>query len=139
MAHGPTPGATAGRRARTSGWLAFAGILALIVGAFNFIDGLVALFNDEYYLAGSNEILVFNFTAWGWIWLVVGLVQLAVGGGILAGQMWARVTGVVFAALAAIGHLAFLQAFPVWSVLTIGMCVLLIYALSAPPAGATGD
>ncbi|MFB4314058.1 hypothetical protein [Actinomadura sp. 21ATH] len=137
MAHEPGPATSAHRRARTSGWLTFAGTLALVIGAFNFIDGLVALFNDDYYLVGSNEILVFDFTAWGWIWLIVGLVQLAVGAGILAGQTWARATGVVLAALAAIGHLAFLQAFPVWSVLTIAMCVLLIYALTAPPAGTT--
>ena len=136
-AHGSTP-ARGERRRAMSGWLAFAGTVALVVGAFNVINGLVALFNRDYYLVGENEILVFNFTAWGWIWLVVGIVQLAVGGGIMAGQMWARVAGVVLAALAAIGHLAFLQAFPVWSVLTIAMCVLLIYALTAPPAGARG-
>jgi hypothetical protein len=122
----------------TSGWLAFAGTVALVVGAFNFINGLVALFKDNYYLVGDNEILVFNYTAWGWIWLIVGIVQLAVGGGIMAGKMWARVTGVVLAALAAIGHLAFLPAFPAWSVLTIALCVLLIYALTAPPAGMRG-
>ncbi|MEW2354112.1 hypothetical protein [Spirillospora sp. NPDC029432] len=137
MAHEPGPATSAHRQARTSSWLTFAGTLALVIGAFNFIDGLVALFNDDYYLVGSNEILVFDFTAWGWIWLIVGLVQLAVGAGILAGQTWARATGVVLAVLAAIGHLAFLQAFPVWSVLTIAMCVLLIYALTAPPAGTT--
>jgi hypothetical protein len=136
MTHGSTPAPARGR-ARTSGWLAFAGTLALVIGAFNVIDGLVALFNDDYYLAGPNEILVFNFTAWGWIWLIVGIVQLAVGGGIMAGRTWARAAGVVLAVLAAIGHLAFLQAFPVWSVLTIGLCVLLIYALTAPPAGST--
>ncbi|MFI0357405.1 hypothetical protein [Actinomadura sp. 9N407] len=132
------PPASAQRQVRTSGWLAFAGTLALVIGAFNVIDGLVALFNDDYYLVGADEILIFNFTTWGWIWLIIGIVQIAVGAGIMTGKMWARATGVVFAVLAAVGHLAFLQAFPVWSVLTIAMCVLLIYALTAPPAGTTG-
>ncbi|WP_067460258.1 DUF7144 family membrane protein [Actinomadura macra] len=131
-AHGST---SVHRRHRTSGWLTFAGTLALVVGAFNVIDGLVALFNDDYYLVGANQILVFDFDTWGWIWLGVGIVQIAVGAGILAGQMWARVVGVILAVAAAIGHLAFLQAFPMWSVLTIALCVLLIYALTAPPAG----
>ncbi|XRQ06186.1 DUF7144 family membrane protein [Actinomadura welshii] len=130
--------ASASTRARaTSGWLTFAGTIALVVGAFNVIAGLVALFDDEYYLVGQNQILVFDFTTWGWFWLAVGLVQLAIGGGIMAGKTWARAAGVVFAVLAAIGHLAFLQAFPLWSVLTIGLCVLLIYALTAPPSGST--
>ena len=119
----------------TSGWLTFAGTLALVVGTFNIIAGLVALLDDEYYLVGQNQILIFDFTTWGWFWLAVGIVQIAIGAGIMAGRMWARAAGVVFAVLAAIGHLAFLQAFPIWSVLTIALCVLLIYALTAPPAG----
>ncbi|MEU8799372.1 hypothetical protein [Spirillospora sp. NPDC048819] len=135
MAHGAASASTR-QRHRTSGWLTFAGTLALVVGAFNIIAGLVALFDDDYYLVGENQILVFDFTAWGWIWLILGIVQIAVGAGIVAGQMWARAVGVFFAVLAAIGHLAFLQAFPIWSVLTIALCVLLIYALTAPPAGA---
>ncbi|WP_242902802.1 DUF7144 family membrane protein [Actinomadura terrae] len=123
---------------RTSGWLTFAGTLAMVVGAFNVIDGLVALFNDDYYLVAQNKIMVFNFTAWGWFWLILGAIQVAVGLSILTGKLWARAAGVLFAVLAAIGHVAFLQAYPLWSVLTIAMCVLLIYALTAPPAGATG-
>ncbi|MBT2206472.1 MULTISPECIES: DUF7144 family membrane protein [Actinomadura] len=123
---------------RTSGWLTFAGTLAMVVGAFNVIDGLVALFNDDYYLVAQNKIMVFNFTAWGWFWLILGAIQVVVGLSILTGKLWARATGVLFAVLAAIGHVAFLQAYPLWSVLTIALCVLLIYALTAPPAGATG-
>lgn len=130
-------GPTAIRHPRTtSGWLAFAGTITMVIGVFNIIDGLVALLNDEYYLVGGNEILVFDFTAWGWIWLAVGAVQLAIGAGILAGRTWARAIGVVLAVLAAVGHLAFLSAFPIWSVLTIALCVLLIYALTVPPSGA---
>ncbi|TYK51201.1 DUF7144 family membrane protein [Actinomadura decatromicini] len=136
MTHGA--GSVPERRYRTSGWLTFAGTLSLVVGAFNIIDGLVALFRDNYYLVGENRILVFDYTAWGWIWLILGIVQIAVGAGILSGKLWARAVGVFFAVVAAIGHLAFLQAFPLWSVLTIAMCVLLIYALTAPPAGTTG-
>ena len=42
------------------------------------------------------------------------------------------------AVLAAIGHVAFLRAFPLWSLITIGLCVLLVHALTAPPRGARG-
>jgi hypothetical protein len=128
---------TAHRPRRRSGWLAFAGTLALVVGAFNVIDGLVAMFRDDYYLVGDNRILAFDFTVWGWIWLILGALQILVGLAIYAGRLWARAIGVVFAVAAAIGHLAFLQAFPVWSVLTIALCVLLIYALTAPSSEST--
>lgn len=116
-----------------SGWLSFAGIILLVVGVFNLIDGVVALSRHDYYLATTHEILVFNFTAWGWIWLILGIVQLVVGIGVLMERMWARIIGVVLAVLAAIGHILFLRAFPVWSVIVIAMCVLLVYALTTPP------
>jgi vacuolar-type H+-ATPase subunit I/STV1 len=124
---------TASRIFNTAGWLAFAGIVAFVVGVFNVMDGLVALFRNDYYLVTSQDILVFNFTAWGWIWLILGLAQIAIGAGLLAGRQWARTAGVVMAVLVAIGQLAFLRAFPVWSVLVIAMCVLLVYALTAHP------
>jgi hypothetical protein len=124
---------TASRIPHTTGWLSFAGIVAFVVGIFNVIDGLVALFRNDYYMVTSHDILVFDFATWGWIWLFLGLAQIAVGAGILAGQPWARAAGVAMAVLAAVGQLAFLRAFPVWSVLVIGMCVLLVYALTAHP------
>jgi vacuolar-type H+-ATPase subunit I/STV1 len=124
---------TASRVPHTTGWLSFAGIVAIVVGIFNVIDGLVALFRNDYYLVTSQDILIFNFTAWGWIWLLLGLIQVVVGAGIIAGHSWARMAGVAMAVLAAIGQLAFLRAFPVWSVLVIAMCVLVVYALTAHP------
>jgi hypothetical protein len=124
---------TVSRVAITAGWLTFAGIMAFVIGAFNVIDGLVALFRGDYYLVTSHDILVFNFAAWGWIWLILGLIQIAVGAGILMNRLWARMAGVVMAVLAAIGQLAFLRAFPVWSVIVIALCVLLVYALTTHP------
>jgi hypothetical protein len=124
---------TASRVPSTTGWLSFAGIVAIVVGVFNVIDGLVALFRNDYYLVTSQDILVFDFTAWGWIWLILGLAAIAIGAGIFAGRMWARAAGVAMAVLVAIGQLAFLRAFPVWSVIVIGLCVLVVYALTAHP------
>ncbi|MBW8481881.1 DUF7144 family membrane protein [Actinomadura parmotrematis] len=138
MAPGGTPSAstTHGRTAAhgrpTSGWLTFAGLVAVVLGGFNVIDGLVALLKPTYYLVTEERVLLFNFTAWGWIWLIVGIVQLAVGAGILAGQTWARAAGIGLAVLAAFGHLVFLTAYPVWSVMAIALCVLLMYALTRP-------
>lgn len=124
---------TTSRIADRTGWLSFAGIVAFVVGVFNVMDGLVALFRNDYYLVTSQDILIFGFTAWGWIWIVLGLAQIAIGAGLLAGRPWARTAGVAMAVLVAIGQLAFLRAFPVWSVLVIAMCVLLVYALTAKP------
>ncbi|MFL6056183.1 MAG: hypothetical protein ACJ72W_25255 [Actinoallomurus sp.] len=126
---------TTPRLAITSGWLTFAGILAIVVGLFNVIDGLVALLRADYYLVTDRDILILNFTAWGWIWLILGAVQIIIGAGIIAGRMWARAVGVILAVLAALGHLVFLRAFPMWSVLVIAFCVIVVYALTTPPRG----
>ncbi|GAB3283474.1 DUF7144 family membrane protein [Parasphingorhabdus pacifica] len=121
-----------------SNWLTFSGTLLLLVGIFNLISGLTSLFRADYFFVASGGLLVFDYATWGWIWLALGVLQAAVGLGALAGQTWARVTGVVLASLCAIGHLAFLNAFPVWSLLVIALSVLVIYALVAPSANASG-
>ncbi|MGW5645675.1 DUF7144 family membrane protein [Saccharopolyspora sp. NPDC003752] len=119
-----------------SGWLAFAGSLIAMIGIFNIIGGITALFRPTYYLVGTAQLLVFDFAAWGWFWLALGVVQVVAGVGCMYGQMWARMTGIGLAALSAIAHLAFFAAFPLWSLVVIAMSVLVIYGLMVPPRGA---
>ncbi|MEU5849058.1 DUF7144 family membrane protein [Saccharopolyspora shandongensis] len=119
-----------------SGWLAFAGSLIAMIGIFNIIGGITALFRPTYYLVGTAQLLVFDFAAWGWFWLALGVLQVAAGAGCLYGQMWARMTGIALAALSAIAHLAFFAAFPLWSLVVIALSVLVIYGLMVPPRGA---
>lgn len=124
--------------ARMSGWLAFGGWMLLLAGVFNVLAGFTALLRPDYYVVAAGELLVFDFGAWGWIWLVFGGLQVVAGVGCLSGQMWARIAGIGLAGLAAIGHLAFLAAFPLWELVAIGLSVLVIYALVVPAKGAVG-
>ncbi|MCP2342256.1 DUF7144 family membrane protein [Actinomadura rupiterrae] len=126
------------RHSTHSGWLAFAGMLAVLLGIFNAVDGIVALFKKEYFVTPDGNLLVFSYTAWGWIWLIVGIVQIAVGVGILTGKAWARWAGVFLAGLAMIGQFAFLGAYPIWSIINMVLAVLVIYGLVAAPRDATG-
>ncbi|MEV4253634.1 hypothetical protein AB0J52_10750 [Spirillospora sp. NPDC049652] len=121
-----------------SGWLGFAGVLGVLLGVFNVIDGLVGVFKKDFFVATSDKVLLFGFTAWGWIWIIIGIIQIIVGVGILVGQTWARAAGVLFAALAMIGHFMFLAAFPVWSAINILVAILVIYGLITAPRGARG-
>jgi hypothetical protein len=111
------------------GWVVFAGTIAVISGIFNIIQGLVALFDDQYFVVARGELLLLDFTAWGWIHLVVGVVMLLVGFGIIRGSPWGLVGGVVLAGVQAILQLAFLAAYPIWSILIIALDVVVIYAL----------
>ncbi|MGH3043199.1 MAG: DUF7144 family membrane protein [Gaiellaceae bacterium] len=114
------------------GWRSFAGIIFYVVGAFNIIGGLAAIFKDEFFLANGDELLVVDYTAWGWFLLILGVIQLIVGAGILKNLSWARVVGVVLAMLSAVMHIAFLVAFPIFGLLTISLSIAVVYGLVVP-------
>jgi hypothetical protein len=113
------------------GWIAFAGTLMVLLGAFHVIQGLVALFKDEYYLVGKAGLTVHvDYTTWGWIHLIGGIVVAGAGVALFTGAVWARSVGVLVAMVSAIVNIGFLSAYPIWSALMIGIDVLVIWALT---------
>lgn len=120
------------RRTAWVGWLYFAGAMAVMVGIFQAIAGLVALFDDGYYLVTRSGLAVhLTYNEWGWIHLIGGLLLIAVGVGIVAGQTWARFAAVGIAVLSAVANFLFIGAYPVWSTIMIALNVLVIYAVTA--------
>jgi vacuolar-type H+-ATPase subunit I/STV1 len=114
-----------------TGWVAFAGILMIVLGAFNIIDGLVALFREQVFVVGKDRLLAFDFTTLGWILLILGIIMVLAGFAVLAGRTWGRVVAVVLVVLNAIGQLAFISVAPIWSIMVIAIDVIVIYALVA--------
>ena len=114
------------------GWRSFAGIVFYLVGAFNVIGGLAAIFKDEFFLATDDQLLVVNYTAWGWFLFILGVIQLIVGAGILKDRGWARLAGVALAMMSAVLHIAFLVAFPIFGLLTISLSIAVVYGLVVP-------
>lgn len=113
------------------GWIVFGSVMMLMVGTFHAIDGLVALFNDEYFVVGKSGLLVeVDFTTWGWVHLIAGVIMVIAGFCLMAGQMWARVVSVILAGLSAVLNLGFLAAYPIWSTIMIALDVLVIYAVT---------
>jgi len=121
--------------AQPSGWVGmvvFGGLMMIVAGTFHAMAGLVGLFNDSYWLVPSSDLVVtVDYTTWGFVHLIIGVLAIAAGAGILAGQAWARVAGVVLAVISALVNIAFLAAFPLWAMLIIALDVLVIYALIA--------
>ena len=114
------------------GWIIFAGTMMALVGTFHVIQGLVALFDDTYYLVGQNGLVVeVNYTTWGWAHLISGVVVFGAGLALFSGKMWARTVGVILASISMILNFAFIAAFPVWSLTIIALDVFVIYALTA--------
>ncbi len=113
------------------GWIFFSGILMVMLGMFHALMGVVALFNDEYYLVGRNGlVLSLDYTTWGWVHIIIGIVAVLAGFGVLVGQMWARVIGIILALVSAVTNVVFIAAYPIWSIIVIVVDVLIIYALS---------
>lgn len=114
-----------------TGWIVFAGVMMLMMGAFHVIQGLVALFQDTYYLVGQEGLVVqVDYTTWGWVHTILGAVVILAGIALLAGQMWARVVAIILAFGSALVNIAFLGAYPLWSLTMIAIDVLVIYAVT---------
>ena len=107
----------------------FAGILVLLLGGFNLIQGLVAATREQTFAVTPDGLLFWDYDGWAATWFVLGALQVLVGLGILGGRQWARAIGIVVLLLVAMFQIAFLVAFPLWAALTIGIAVAAIHAL----------
>ena len=113
------------------GWIAFAGIMLMIIGGLQALYGLVAILNDEWVVWGNGNAVVIDITAWGWIHLVIGILVVLAGVGVLVGNVLARAVGVVVAAVSLIASFMALPLYPLWSLIVITLDVLVIWALVA--------
>ena len=109
-----------------TGWIAFAGTMLMLVGFFNVIDGIAAIANSDYLV---NQLLFANLDAWGWFFLIWGVVQVCAGFAIYAGAGWAAIVGLISAFGNAIAQLSWARAYPVWAISAVVIDVLIIYAL----------
>ena len=116
-----------------AGWIGFAGVMLMIIGGLDFFQGLIALFEDEYYVVTQSGFLVFDLTAWGWIMLIWGVLLLLAGFGLVAAQGWARWFAIVVVSLNFIAQLGFLgnSQYPLWSLTVLALNIIVLYALTA--------
>jgi hypothetical protein len=120
-----------GRGSAWAGWVAFAGTMLLLTGGINIFQGTVALIADDRVVATANRFVLVDITSWGWTLLLSGLAMIAIGVGLLAGGTWARIAGIVVVGLHAVAQVAWLGAYPVWSLLMIALDTIVIFALTA--------
>jgi hypothetical protein len=112
------------------GLILFAGIMMIMVGVFQAIQGVVALFNDTFYVVGQKWVFSFNVTTWGWIHLLAGVVLVVAGYFLFQGAVWARVVGVSVTIISAVLSFMWLPYYPIWSILIIALDVFIIWALT---------
>ena len=116
-----------------AGWIGFAGILMLVVGGVDFFQGLIAIFEDEYFIPTQAGYLVVDLTAWGWFMLFWGALVVLGGLGLLAAQGWARWFAIILVSLNILAQLGFVGSsdYPLWALTAIVLNIIVLYALTA--------
>jgi uncharacterized membrane protein len=121
-----------------SGWalsgVVFAASILTLIGLFQVIAGLVAIFDDEFYVVARNYTFDLDTTVWGWMHLLLGILLVITGFGLFSRQTWAGVTAIVLAMLTAVENFFFIPYYPFWSIIVIALAVWVIWALTRPGA-----
>ena len=115
-----------------TGWIAFAGIFMVVIGAIDFFQGLIAVIRGGYFArATPDQIIIFDSTAWGWIMIIWGVALLFAGQALLSGRSWGRWFAIAAASLNLIIQLLWTgsYAYPLWALVGIALSVLVLYAL----------
>ncbi len=112
------------------GLVIFAAVLLGLAGFFNLIDGIAAIANSHVFVANAHYVFA-NLRTWGWITLIIGVLQLVAAAGVVAGNQLARWFGVAVLGLNAIDQMFFLPAYPFWSLIIITADIVGIWGLCA--------
>ncbi len=114
---------------RAAGWQTYSGLVLALGGLFATIDGLMAVYRSSFFV--GNAVFVFSdLRTWGWIIFGLGLLGIISGFAVFSGREWARWTGITVAGLGALGQLLFAQAYPLWSLMIMGVYLLAVYGLA---------
>ena len=113
------------------GMTVFAGTIMIMIGVMHVFQGVVALVNDTFYVAGEEWVLQLDVTSWGWVHLILGAVVALAGFFVFSGAVWARTIGVIMAVVSGLASFAWLPYYPVWALVVIALDVFVIWALTA--------
>jgi len=112
------------------GLIVFASVLLVILGCFNLIYGIAAIANSHVFVANAHYVFG-GLRTWGWITLILGVLQLLAAAGIVTGNQLARWFAVAVLGLNAIDQMFFIPAYPFWSLVIIAVDIVALYGLCA--------
>lgn len=115
-----------------AGWIGFAAMLLLLVGIIDFFQGLVAVFEDDYYVVTKAGFLAFDLTTWGWTMMLWGVLLALAGLGLAAAQGWARWFAIVLVSVNILAQLGFSgnSQYPLWALTVLTLSIFVLYALT---------
>ena len=106
-----------------------AGTFLMLGGVLNLIYGIAAISNSKFFV-NETKFIFSDLKTWGWIVLIIGILELFAAFSLLSGKSFGRWIGLVVGSLNAISALLSISAYPLWS--------LAIFALSLGYALARG-
>ncbi|WP_318211738.1 hypothetical protein [Streptomyces sp. SJL17-1] len=113
-----------------AGGTLFAGVLMVVIGILDVLQGIVAIAKDDVYTRVGDYVFEFNLTGWGWTHVVLGILVGLAGTGILMGSEWGRMGGITLAALNTVAQFLFLPYHPWWALFSMAISILVIWALA---------
>jgi hypothetical protein len=114
---------------RGAGRVVFAAVLLLIVGTLNVIYGIGAL-DDANIFVNDTRFILTNLNTMGWVLIILGLIQLAGGFSLMAGNAFGRVLGIIGGSLGAIAALLSVGgSYPWWSLAIFALCVWVVHGI----------
>jgi hypothetical protein len=107
----------------------FVAVLLMIVGFLNIFYGIAAVANSSFYAAGERYVFG-DLHTWGWITIVLAVIQLTAAASLFAENLYGRVIGIIAATFGAIEALANVGgAHPWWSLGVFAVCMWAIHGL----------
>ena len=114
---------------RGLGRAVFVAVLLMIAGTLNIIYGIAAV-SDAQFFTNTTQYVFSGLHTWGWITVILGVIQVTAGFSLFAGGSFGRVIGIVAASLGAIGALLSVGgAFPFWSLAIFAICIICLHGL----------
>src|ERR1044072_9447358 len=114
---------------RVTGWWVFAGLMLGIAGVLNVIWGIAAIDNSDFFTDDAAYI-VSNLDTWGWVTLIIGVLQLIAAASLCDGGTFGRLIGLLAASLSAIAALMPIPASPFWALCVFALAIIVVYELA---------
>jgi len=115
-----------------SGWWVFAGILLIVAGILNIIWGIAAI-GDSKFFTENGTYIISGLHTWGWITLILGVLELVAAFSLFAGGEFGRWFGVFVGAFNAVAALLSIPAYPFWSLAIFALSIIIVYKLAEGP------
>ena len=110
-----------------TGWGMFGAVTLIVLGGLNIVNGFTAIHNSQFF---THQIVYHNLTAWGWLFLIWGILQMVAGVLVFAHSTTGYYLGVCLAGTATILWFFMLFAAPIPAMVAVIVGLVVIYSLT---------